>query len=99
TLGKGDLVVLYSDGLIEMGGPHGKTIGEEGLLGLASAIGGTDPATFGRSLIAAVDAEFGWQPGRRADDLTVLVLHHNATDPPTTSLLHKARMMARMLGL
>ncbi len=99
TLGKGDLIVLYSDGLIEMGGPQGKTISEEGLLRLASAIGGTDPATFGRSLIAAVDAEFEWQPGRRADDLTILVLHHNAADPPPMSLAHKARMMAKMLGI
>jgi len=99
TLGKGDLVVLYSDGLIETGGPPAKSIGEEGLLALARTIGGADPAVFGRSLIAAVDAEFGWQPGTRADDLTVLVLHHNAADPPAMSLLHKARMMAKMLGL
>lgn len=99
TLGRGDLVVLYSDGLIETGGPHGRTIGEEGLLGLARTIGGADPAIFGRSLIAAVDAEFGWQPGARGDDLTVLVLHHNAANPPAMSVLHKAKMMARMLGL
>lgn len=99
TLGKGDLVVLYSDGLIETGGPQGRTIGEEGLLALARTIGGADPAAFGRSLIAAVDAEFGWQPGTRGDDLTVLVLHHNAANPPAMSLLHKARMMAKMLGL
>lgn len=98
-LSKGDLVVLYSDGLIESGGPGGRTIGEEGLLALARTIGGADPATFGRALIAAVDAEFGWQPGTRSDDLTVLVLHHNAADPPAMSLLHKARMMAKMLGL
>lgn len=99
TLGKGDMVVLYSDGLIEMGGLQGKTIGEEGLLGMARTIGGADPASFGRTLIAAVDTEFGWQPSARADDLTLLVLHHNATDPPAASLLHKARMLARMLGL
>ncbi len=99
TLSKGDLVVLYSDGLIEMGGPQGTTIGEEGLLGLARMIGGADPATFGRALIAAVDAEFGWQPATRADDLTVLVLHHNAAAPPPMSLAHKLRMMAKMMGL
>lgn len=99
TLGKGDLVVLYSDGLIESGGPDGRTIGEEGLLELASSIGGTDPATFGPALIAAVDAQFGWHPGTRSDDLTVLVLHHNAADPPPMSLAHKMKMMAKMMGL
>jgi hypothetical protein len=99
TLGKGDLVVLYSDGLIEMGGSQGKTIGEEGLLDLARSIGGLDSEVFGRSLIAAADAEFGWVPGARGDDVTVMVLHHNAMDPPAVSLLHRAKMMAKMLGL
>lgn len=99
TLGKGDVVVLYSDGVIESSGPQGRSIGEEGLLALAKRIGGTDHEGFGPALIAAVDAEFGWQPGTRGDDLTVLVLHHNAANPPAMSLLHKARMMAKMLGL
>ncbi len=98
-LGKGDLVVLYSDGVIETGGPNARSIGEDGLLALAQQLNAKEPSTFGRSLIAAVDAEFGWQPGTRADDLTVLVLHHNAADPPAMSLLHKARMMAKMMGL
>lgn len=104
TLGKGDMVVMYTDGLIESDGPNGRTIGEEGLLDLARKVrvaDGTlpDPATLGPSLIDAVDAEFGWKPRARGDDMTVLVLHHNASDPPAMSLLHKARMMAKMLGL
>ncbi len=99
TLGRGDLVVLYSDGLIESGGPDSRSIGEEGLLELARAIDPTNPSAFGPSLIASVDSEFGWKPGTRGDDLTVLVLHHNAANPPPMSLLHMAKMMAKMMGL
>lgn len=99
TLGKGDLIVLYSDGLIETGGAGGRTIGEDGLLTLARTIDRSDESRFGSALIAAVDSEFGRKPESRDDDLTVLVLHHNAADPPPMSLLHKARMMAKMLGI
>jgi sigma-B regulation protein RsbU (phosphoserine phosphatase) len=99
TLGKGDIVVLYSDGLIETGGPPARSIGEDGLLALAKQLDASDPAVLGRSLIAAVDAEFGGQTGTRGDDLTVLVLHHNAANPPAMSLVHKLRMMAKMMGI
>jgi hypothetical protein len=33
------------------------------------------------------------------DDETLLVLHHNAMNPPAQSLGEKLRVMARMLGL
>jgi len=99
TLGRGDLVVLYTDALIETGGPPSRSIGEDGLLRLAAEVGGTDQAGFGRGLIAAVDNEFGLTGAARTDDLTVLVLHHNAADPPPMSIAHKLRMMARMMGL
>jgi len=33
------------------------------------------------------------------DDETLLVLHHNATNPPAQSLGEKLGVMARMLGL
>lgn len=99
TLGKGDLVVLYSDGLLEKGGLQPRTISGDGLLALAGTLDATSPATFGRALIAAVDADFGWGRDTRNDDLTVLILHHNAADPPPMSLAHKLRMMARMMGI
>lgn len=98
-LGQGDLVVLYSDALIEAGGEKPKAIGEEGLLRIAESVGGTDPAGFGRALIDAVDAEFGRTRETRMDDLTVMVLHHNAGKPPPMPLAHKIRMMGKMLGL
>ncbi|MCI0363518.1 MAG: serine/threonine-protein phosphatase [Phycisphaerales bacterium] len=99
TLEKGDLIVLYSDGLIETGGAREGHIGEAGLLSLAAQIDPSDPSTVGRSLIAAADAKSNWPSGMRDDDLTVLVLHHNAANPPPMSIWHKARMMVKMLGV
>lgn len=34
-----------------------------------------------------------------AADLTVLVPHHNAANPPTITAAHKLRLMASMVGL
>jgi len=99
TLGKGDMVVLYTDALIETGGSSPRSIGESGLLHLATQLTGADPTALGRALIESVDEEFGLSPETRTDDLTLLVLHHTAADPPPMSLGHKARMMSRMLGL
>lgn len=99
TLGKGDLVVLYTDAMTETAGPPSRSIGEDGLLQLAESVDTSDPAGFGRSLIAEVDKEFGLSRSTRTDDLTIMVLHHNAADPPQMSIVHKLQMMAKMMGL
>lgn len=57
------------------------------------------PAELGLALIDAVDRASGGTSAIRDDDLTLLVLHHNAADPPPMSILHKARMMDKMLWL
>lgn len=98
TLERGDLVVLYTDAMVETAGPPARSLGEEGLLKIASEVGGNHPASFGKNLIAAVDKEFGLSRSARTDDLTVMVLHHNAADPPPMSVGHKLRMMAKMMG-
>jgi serine phosphatase RsbU (regulator of sigma subunit) len=79
-LAKGDVVVLYTDSLIEAADPGGRQLDEAGLLGLAEALDPGDPARFGRELLAAVA---DYQAGRPLqDDVTLLTLHHNAEDPP-----------------
>lgn len=99
TLARGDLIVAYTDALIEAHAPGGDLLGEAGLLALAETTYSGAPARFGRDLIAAVDLAAGDTIATRADDLTLLVLHHNAADPPPVSLAHRLRMMAKMLGL
>lgn len=99
TLHRGDLVILYSDALIEAGQKHGYPIEEEGLLHIASTLDPSDPSAFGRALIDAVDVASGGSLATRADDLTVLLLHHNGSKPAPVSLTHKMRMMLKMMGI
>lgn len=98
ALGLRDLVVLYTDALIEATPAAGGMLGEQGLLQTAAAMDPSDPAALGPALIAAVDALSGGTASR-ADDTTVLVLHHNGANPPRQSLLEKVRITAKMLGL
>lgn len=99
TLNRGDLVIAYTDSLIESHAAGQEPLGEEGLLSLVETMNAGEPAQFGHDLIAAVDRASGGTVATRDDDLTLLVLHHNATDPKPVSLGHRLRMMAKMLGM
>lgn len=99
TLHRGDIVVLYSHALIESGQNHGHPLQEEGLLKLAATLDPDEPSAFGRALIDAVDVVSGGSLSTRADDLTLLVLHHNGANPEPVSLSHKVRMMLKMMGI
>jgi len=96
-LGERDLVLLFTDALIEARNPEGRMLGEDGLLALVQRLPEDPPETIGRSIVASVAAYRGGLPPN--DDETLLVLHHNATNPPRQSLGEKLRVMARMLGL
>jgi len=99
TLGQGDLIVAYTDALIEARGEDDEMLGEKGLLALVESMRVGVPAHFGLNLIEAVDRASGASPESRDDDLTVLVLHHNARNPAPISLSHRLRMMIKMMGL
>ena len=96
-LGKGDLILIYTDSLIETFGTDGEPLGEQGLLDLARSLPQRDPARITGDLLEAVKAYGGGKVA--ADDETLLVLHHNASDPPRQSLTEKMRVVAKMLGL
>lgn len=97
TLEQGDLVVLYSDALIEAANPGGRQLGQTGLLGMARSLEADAPLGLGRDLLRAVAAFT--EADQPDDDLTLLVLHHNASDPPALSMGERFKTMARMLGL
>jgi phosphoserine phosphatase RsbU/P len=99
TLRPGDAIVIYTDAMIETGGPEPQSLGEEGLLTLANSLTPGDPAQIGRALIERVDHEFGLTDADRSDDLTVLVLSHNGAKPPPPTLSQSIRAMVSMLGI
>ena len=63
-LGRGETLVLYSDGVIEAESPGGAQFGMEGLLRVA-------PAGNAEAIVGAVDAH---TRGARGDDLTLVVV-------------------------
>jgi serine phosphatase RsbU (regulator of sigma subunit) len=87
----GDLVLFYTDSLIEARRPTGEQLGELGLLRLVSSINAAEPAAFIRALLAAVgrwrgDAE-GPDLPEFADDVTAVLIRPNALGPHPSIVL------------
>ncbi len=99
TLGRGDVVVVYTDALTEAQPPGGLAplLGEEGLLAIARELPTDDPATIGRALLAAVSRHRGDRPAD--DDATVVVLRHTAGGPRRLSVGEKLDVYAKVFGL
>lgn len=96
-LDKGDVVLFYTDGLTETRDAAGVMLGEAGLLRLVSALRSTEAESLGRELLAAVERYHAGAPA--SDDVTLLVLHHNAGPSQPPSLLELPGVYARALGL
>jgi sigma-B regulation protein RsbU (phosphoserine phosphatase) len=96
-LGRGDLVLLYTDALTEAQDAGGRQLGEAGLLNLVRALDPTNPAALPTALVGALDAFRGGRPA--GDDLTFLLLHHNAGPTRRPGLLESLNVYAKVLGL
>jgi serine phosphatase RsbU (regulator of sigma subunit) len=96
-LGRGDVVVLYTDALIEVTDPAGTPLRESGLLGMVCGLDATRPAEFGPALLARLDEYRGGRPAD--DDQTLVVLHHNAGSPRRLSLRETVDVYAKVLRL
>jgi phosphoserine phosphatase RsbU/P len=97
----GDRVVFYTDALIEAADPSGRLLGETGLLeaarGLNIDVAASSPGAIGSALLEAVASHRGRESAE--DDMTLVVLHHNAAPPPRLSLTQKADVYAKVFGL
>lgn len=96
-LAPGDVVVLYTDALIEAADPSGAQLGEAGLRDLVSTLTDHTPEALGRAILDAVDARRAAAPPD--DDSTIIVLAHTAQDPPRQSLAERITVMTKVLGL
>lgn len=97
TLDPGDLVLFYTDALTEAADPSGAMIGEGGLLALLQGLDLADFDRFGHALLDALASHRGGLPAD--DDLTVLVLHHNAAGPRPPGIAEKIDVYAKFFGL
>lgn len=95
----GDRVVLYTDALIEASesAGTGRQLGESGLLALAGALSPAEMENIAAALRSRVSAYSGHRSFE--DDATLVVLHHNAANPPHPTWRDHAARLARMLGL
>ncbi len=69
-LGRGDLLALYTDGVVESIGPDGRMLGNEGFCALLEANRQKPP----QAIVEAIAGEIKKSPGPLRDDLTLLVL-------------------------
>jgi phosphoserine phosphatase RsbU/P len=92
-----DLIILYTDSLPEWADAQDRRLTEEGLLRIVEGLDAGRPEALVRALLDAIARERGTQ--RAADDTTLVVLRHNATDPGRMSVGQILRLIARMLYL
>ena len=96
-LEKGDLVLIYTDAVVEVRDAGGKILNDEGLLELVGRLDATRPESFCPSLLNAVSAYREHRP--EEDDVTLVLLHHNAGRPPRQSIGEMVKVMGKMFGL
>jgi phosphoserine phosphatase RsbU/P len=98
-LGRGDLLAFYTDALSEAADTAGKLLGEAGLLEAARQLDVSDsnPAALGPALLKYVERHRGHRAAE--DDVTLILLHHNASPTPRLSLGEKVHVYARFFGL
>jgi sigma-B regulation protein RsbU (phosphoserine phosphatase) len=95
---RGDILLSYTDALIEATDAAGKPLGEEGLLEIVKNLDMANlrPDQIGPAVLEAVSA---YRAGRPADDdVTLLVLYHTATNPPD-GVWSRLKALGRMVGL
>ena len=93
----GDLVLLFTDSLIEAVGPDGAQLGPEGLLEIVRRLDPMRPERICAELLKTVAAYRGGAP--EGDDVTVLLLRHNARNPDRQPVGEMIRIVGKMLGL
>lgn len=92
----GDLMVIYTDSLVEAKGSDGEQIGEFGLLEVARGLDPSDGAALARGMFDAVVAACG---GRMPDDdATAVVLRCNGVQPHQT-LGERLATQVRFVGM
>jgi serine phosphatase RsbU (regulator of sigma subunit) len=92
-----DLVLFYTDAVIETRGPEGELLGTSGLLDLVRPMDVSAFATLPTEIRNSLYALRGGEASN--DDLTLLLLHHNAANPPSLSIGERLRVLGRMMGV
>ncbi len=96
-LGLDDIVIFYTDALTEAMAPSETMLGEEGLLQIARGIDVERKEQLAPALLEKIREHRG---GVAADDdVTLVILHHNAGPPRKPSIGEKLDVYAKVFGL
>jgi serine phosphatase RsbU (regulator of sigma subunit) len=101
-LAEQDLVLLYTDWLVEAESEAGRPLGEEGLLKIVRELtesegSDIDPRVMGSRLLSSVRQFRGERPFD--DDRTLMFLRHNGSPVPRRPVRGAIRAVASLLGL
>ena len=91
----GDLVLCYTDALMEARGRDGRQLGLDGLLEVVRGVNVSEPAGFIPALLEALSAATG--DDLRDDDVTVLLFRPNGL-APRMPMKDRLKASTRMLG-
>ncbi len=91
-----DMVLLYTDLLIETHDSQGTPLGEEGVLSIAQRLG-SDGNFIAARLLAEIRAHAG--PHSPSDDVTVMELRHTGEGPRPPSLRGKLKVYGKVFKL
>ncbi len=97
-LAKGDLVLLFTDGVTETRSPGGTLLGMEGLRSMLDGLDPAQPASLLHALLQRLE-EFRGPGTTPDDDLSIILLHHNASGPHRQTVAELAGVLAKMIGL
>ncbi len=92
----GDLVLIYTDAMIEAKGEDGRLLGEDGFRTLLDGVSPQADAVIPEALERLNRVRRGVAAD---DDVTALLLHHNGGSPPSLSFAERARVIGRLIGL
>jgi len=93
----GDLVLIYTDALIEASDTDGRQLGGDGLLAQVQRLDPADPDAFCDSLLSEIAAYRGHASAD--DDATAVLLRPNGQRAPRQSIGEMIKVMGKMLGL
>lgn len=93
----GDMVLIYSDSLIEARDQQRRLLGESGLIELVNGLDHNDPGRFIEDLLKELRQRSGDAPFD--DDVTALLLHHTGEGPPRQTLADRVATLAKVIGL
>jgi sigma-B regulation protein RsbU (phosphoserine phosphatase) len=92
----GDLVLCYTDSLIESRGADGQMLGHAGLLDIARSVDVADPATVVPALLSAIEGAY---PGNLTnDDVTILLFRPNGVGAGRPSFAHQVGGLRKLIA-